>query len=43
MKFQKKSALLRDNFPSVRLHGYNQTHPYPKFNGYKGNGEEMFK
>ena len=28
--FQEESALLRKNFPQVKLHRYNQAYPYPK-------------
>jgi len=40
---REDSAIHRENFPYVTLHGYDQTHLYPNFDPYGGNEKMSFK
>jgi len=40
---QEECAILRENVPYVKVHGYNPKNLYEKLNGYGDNGERICK
>ena len=40
---QEEWTKLRESVPYVKIYRYNPKHPYPKLNGYGGNGQRSLK